>query len=84
MKQRYNDYRLPIHPFAFEVSFNFNLQSQSRGSLFTGTWLKRHEELEYGLRFDDNVQYACITVHIRHQVYLDNVVMVFWTLLRLF
>jgi len=30
-----------VHTITFGVSFNRNLQSQSRGSLFYGTWQKR-------------------------------------------
>ena len=35
----------------FEVSFNLNLLSQSRWSLFDGTWQKRPRELDYRMSF---------------------------------
>ena len=41
-----------IRPFAFGVSFNLNLQSQSVWSLFNGTWQKKPRELDYQLRFE--------------------------------
>ena len=36
-------------PIAFEDSFNLNLESQSRWSLFNGTWQKRPRELDHRL-----------------------------------
>ena len=36
----------------FSVSFNVNLLSQSRWSLFDGTWQQRPRELDYRMSFD--------------------------------
>jgi len=41
-----------LQPIAFGASFNLNAQSQSRWSLFNGTWQKRPRELENRLRFE--------------------------------
>jgi len=41
-----------MQSIALGVSFNLNLQSQSHGSLFNGTWQKRPRELDELLRFE--------------------------------
>ena len=40
-------------PIAFGVSFNLNLQSNSHGSLFNGTWQKRPRERDPRLGFEN-------------------------------
>jgi len=41
-----------LHPIAFGVSFDLNLQSQSHWFLFNETWQKRPRELDLKLRFE--------------------------------
>jgi len=41
-----------LQPIAFGVSFHLSLQSQSRESLFNGTWQKRPRALDHRLRFE--------------------------------
>ena len=42
-----------IHPSAFGVSCNLNLQSQSPWSLFSGTGQRRPRKLYHRLRFEN-------------------------------